>query len=112
MRAGGGKAACWRVAGSIAGAAGTVFLAAAFAAGAFLSAVLAVVLGTTLRAIGRGFGKGTFFLAAASAVHADDPRASARIVAKAVARKAATRAVGVTAFLRGESFKRWSLRSI
>src|ERR1700738_1809483 len=59
--AGGGSAACWRVAGSIAGAAragaivvagGAVFLAIFFAAGA--------VLGTALRAIGRGFGSGTF----------------------------------------------------
>ena len=72
-----------------------------------------VVLGTTLRAIGRGFGSGTFGLAAASAAHADNPRsarlvakASARLVARAVDRNAAARADGVTAFLRGESFNR------
>jgi hypothetical protein len=100
----GGKAACWRVAGSIAGAAGVdpagdaVFLAAVF--------VACVVFGTTLRAIGRGFGSGTFGLAAASAVHADNPTASARLVARAVDRKAAARAGRVTALLRGESFNR------
>jgi len=45
-------------------------------------------------------------LVAASAVHADNPTASARLVAKAVDRNAAARADGVTAFLRGESFNR------
>src|SRR5471030_755923 len=56
---GGGNAACCRVAGAMAGiavGASTVFLAAAFAAGAVF---LAEGLGTTLRAIGRGFGNGT-----------------------------------------------------
>ena len=105
---GGGKAACWRVAGAMAGAAvgaGAVFLAAVFAAGAVF---LAEGLGTTLRAIGRGFGNGTFGLAQASAANADNPTASARLVANAVDRNAAARADGVTAFLRGESFNRSS----
>src|ERR1700730_12702306 len=93
LRAGGGKAACWRVAGArarggeAAAAAGAVFLAEVL-----LSAVLLLeVLGTTLRAIGRGFGRGTFGLAQASAAHADNPTASARLVAKALDRSAAAR---------------------
>src|ERR1700686_4242667 len=51
LRGAGGKAACWRVAGARAGAAGALFAAGAV----FLSAVFAAgaVLGTTLRAIGR-----------------------------------------------------------
>jgi hypothetical protein len=61
-------------------------------------------------------GSGTFFLGAASAVKADNPRtsgkASTMAVTRAVDRKAATRAAGVTAFPEGESFKRLSLRSI
>jgi hypothetical protein len=70
-------------------------------------------LGTTLRAIGRGFGNGTLdFVSAASA---DSPMASTRLMAKgvdktidkAVDRNAAARADGITAFLRGgESFNR------
>jgi hypothetical protein len=82
--------------------AGAVFLAAVFAAGGVF---LAEGLGTTLRAIGRGFGNGTFGLTLASAAHADSPSASARLVANAVDRNAAARADGVTAFLRGESFQ-------
>jgi hypothetical protein len=106
---GGGKAACWRVAGARAAgapfAAGAVFLSAVFAAGA--------VLGTTLRAIGRAFGNGTFLgVAQASPANADNPTASARQVVSAVDRNAAARLDGVTAFLRGESFKRWSPSSI
>jgi hypothetical protein len=98
----------------MAGAAGavatvTVFLAAGVAGGAVF---LADVVGTTLRAIGRGFGNGTFGLARASAAHADNPTASARLVAKAVDRSAAARVDRVTAFLGGESFNRSSLRSI
>jgi hypothetical protein len=81
---------------------------AADAAGAvFLAAVSAgrAGLGTTLRAIGRGFGSGTFALAAqASATNADHPTASARLVANALDRNAAARMRGFTAFLRGESF--------
>jgi hypothetical protein len=78
-----------------------------------LDAVLGVVLGTTLRAIGRGFGNGTFALAQASAASADSPTASVRLAAKAVDRKAAVRAEGITALLcGGESFNRSSLRSI
>jgi hypothetical protein len=97
---GGGKAACWRVAGAMAAraaGAGAVFLAAVSAGRAGL--------GTTLRAIGRGLGSGTFALAAqASATNADHPTASARLVANALDRNAAARMRGFTAFLRGESF--------
>jgi len=113
---GGGKAACWRVAGARtggagAGAAGAAGAAAAWAAGAAL--VRAADLGATLRAIGRGFGRGTFGLAQASRGNAASPTASARLVASAVDRKAAARAEGITAFLcGGESFNRSSLRSI
>ena len=73
------------------------------------------VLGTTLRAIGRGFGNGTFLgFAQASPVNADNPTATARHVAKpvdkavdkAVDRNAAGRQDGVTAFFRGKSFNR------
>ena len=71
------------------------FLAAVFAAG--------VVLGTMLRAIGRGFGSGILGLADASAAHTDNPTANARVVAIAVDRNAAARAEWVTAFLCGES---------
>jgi hypothetical protein len=69
-------------------------------------------LGTTLRAIGRGFGSGTFGLAQASAAMAHNPSASARLVARAVDRNAVAPVDGVTAFLRGESFNRsrpWSI---
>jgi hypothetical protein len=88
---------------------GGVFLAAAFAAGAVF---LVEVLGTILRAIGRGFGSGTVGVARASAANADNPTASARLVANAVDRNAAARDDGVTAFLRGESLNRSSPRSI
>ena len=113
LRAGG--VACWRVAGSSAGA-GVERLAAGVALGKAPGKATDKVLGTTLRAIGRDFGSGTLGLLAACAVHADNPevsaKASTRLVAKAVDRKAAARAVGVTAFLRGESFNRASPRSI
>jgi hypothetical protein len=86
----------------IAAVAGTEgeFLAAVFAAG--------VVFGTTLRAIGRGFGSGILGLAAdASLAHAANPKispeASARVVVIAVDRNAAARADLVTAFLCVES---------
>jgi hypothetical protein len=66
-----------------------------------------------LRAIGRGFGSGTFGVAQASGAIVDKPTASARLVASAVERKAVARAGRVTAFLcGGESFNRSSLRSI
>jgi hypothetical protein len=84
-------------------------LAAVLAAGAVF---LTVVLGTTLRAIGRGFGKGTFGLAQACPASADSPTASARLVARAVDRNAVARADGVTAFPDGESFNRGSPSSI
>jgi hypothetical protein len=85
-----------------------VFLAAAlvpvleavFPAGA----VFLAGLGTTLRAIGRGLGIGTFGFAQASGV--GHPMASTRLVARAVDRNAVARADGVTAFLRGESINR------
>jgi hypothetical protein len=74
-----------------------------------------VVFGTTLRAIGRGFGSGTFGLAEAAVASADHPIASTRPIAKAVdkaiERNAAACADRVTAFLRGESFKRWCPRT-
>jgi len=78
-------------------------------AGAGLAGVelTGVVLGTTLRAIGRGFGNGTFGFAQAFAEIADNPTASARLVASAVDRNAAARTERVTAFLcGGESFTR------
>jgi hypothetical protein len=62
-----------------------------------------VFLGTTLRAIGRGFGSGILGLPAASAAQADNPTANARVVAIAVDCNAAARADFVTAFLCGES---------
>jgi hypothetical protein len=105
---GGGKAACWRVAGAraagaLVAAAGAVFLTAVVAA--------VVVLGAALRAIGRGLGNGTLLgVAQASPANVDNPMASARHVVSAVDRNAAARLDGVTAFLRGESFNRWSLK--
>src|SRR5258707_42116 len=108
---GGGKAACWRVAG--AGAAGAPATGGEAAGALGCAGGGAVDLGTTLRAIGRGFGKGTFGLAQASSGNAASPTASAKLVASAVDRKAAARAEGITAFLcGGESFNRSSLRSI
>ena len=78
-----------------------------FVATAVLAAAAGVVLGTALRAIGRGFGNGTFGLAQASTDMADSPSASARPVASAVDRNAAARADDFTAFLcGGESFNR------
>jgi hypothetical protein len=73
--------------------------------------MVGLVLGTTLRAIGRGFGNGTFGLVAASAAHVDNPeasnaKASARLVTRAVDRNALAWADRVTALLRGESFNR------
>src|ERR1700716_3474923 len=80
---GGGKAACLRVAGSIAGAAGAgattgaVFLASVFVAARMV--VLVEALGAMLPAIGRGFGDGTFGMAQASAATADNTTPSARL---------------------------------
>jgi hypothetical protein len=67
--------------------------------------VAAVVLGTALRAIGRGFGNGTF--AVAEAPNADNPTASAKPAIRPV-RHGMTdgEANGVTALLRGESSNR------
>ena len=115
---GGGKAACWRVAGARTGGAGAGAArrrsrACGRRCAPRCAAACAVDLGTTLRAIGRGFGSGTFGLAQASSGKAASPTASARLVASAVDRKAAARAEGITAFLcGGESFNRSSLRSI
>jgi hypothetical protein len=90
-----------------------VATAVAFLAGfAAAAAFLGDVLGTTLRAIGRGFGNGTFGLAQASAVHADRATASTRLVASAVDRIAAAREDGVTGFPDGESINRSSPSSI
>jgi hypothetical protein len=67
-------------------------------------------LGTTLRAIGRGLGVGTFGLAQASAANPVNPTANASVtsalVPKAVRRNVGGGTNGVTAFLRGESIKR------
>ena len=80
---------------------------AEFCVAAIGVAAIGVVLGTTWREIGRGFGNGTLGLAQASTDIADSPTASARLVASAVDRNAAARAERVTAFLcGGESFTR------
>jgi hypothetical protein len=111
--AGGGNAACWRVAGAIAalgrgsgdGFGGAVFAVADLSLLLSVSFALSAVLGTTLRAIGRGFGSGTFDLAAGSFAQACDPRISASVVAIAVERKALARADRVTASLFGRITK-------
>jgi len=107
----GGRAACWRVAGSIAGAACPVGIGVAVVLAKVF--VADVVFGTTLRAIGRGFGSGTLGLAQAVVASADHPTASARPAVKAVdkAFESDARADRVTAFLRDESFKRGCLRT-
>jgi hypothetical protein len=89
----GGSAACWRVAGAIAA------LRDAGAGGFAEVAVLGTVFGTTLRAIGRGFGSGIFDLAAGSFAQASEPASSTSVVAIAVERNAAVRTDLVTAFL-------------
>jgi len=116
---GGGTAACWRVAGASTGGAGVGagagLAAAVFAAGAvftlvLVAAVLVAAFGAALRAIGRGFGNGTFVVAQASTERLNSPAASARLAASAVDRSAAARAERVTAILcGGESFSRSSL---
>jgi hypothetical protein len=89
------------------GAGETGAVEAAAAAGVEFRVATGVVLGTTLRAIGRGLGSGTFAWAQASADSTDRPTASVRLVASAVDRNAAARAERVTAFLcGGESFNR------
>jgi hypothetical protein len=72
-------------------------------AAALVAGMAAVVFGTTLRAIGRGFGNGTFGLAQTS-VATTSPIAKARPVASAVDRNAAARTDRVTGFPDGESF--------
>jgi len=81
---------------------GNPFLSAAFGAAEVLAVVAAAAVATLLRAIGRGFGSGTFGAASAGIANVTT---SARHVAKAVDRNAAARTVRVTAFLRGESFR-------
>jgi hypothetical protein len=72
-----------------------------------LAAAIGVVLGTACREIGRGFGNGTFGLAHAPTDIADNPTASARLVANAVDRNVAARTEDFTVFLcGGESFNR------
>src|SRR5262245_50443334 len=69
-----GRAACWRVAGARTGGAEA---GAAAAAGAWVAACAGVLaaadLGTVVRAIGRGFGRGIFGLAQASSGSAASP---------------------------------------
>jgi hypothetical protein len=60
-------------------------------------------LGTTLRAIGRGFGSGILDFAEAFPANADNPAASTRVVAIAVDCNAVARADLITALLYGES---------
>src|SRR5260370_26043961 len=55
----GGNAACWRVAGARAGAAGALVAAGAVVLSAVFGA--GAVLGTARAAVGRGFGHWTFF---------------------------------------------------
>src|ERR1700675_1798993 len=99
-----GCSGCWRGGGRSRGCAAANGAGAAAAGGA---GAVAADLGTALRAIGRGFGSGTFGLAQASAAMADKPTASARLVANAVDRRAAARTERVTVFLcGGESFNR------
>ena len=102
----GGKAACWRVAGARAAAPGAAIATGAVFLAAVAEVFLADVAGTTLRAIGRGFGSGTFGLAQASAATTDNPTDSSRLAANAVGRNTAAREDGVTAFPDGESFNR------
>jgi hypothetical protein len=103
---GGGKAACWRVAGASAGAGAArgsaVLVAAVLVACVVLAVALGAVLGTMLRAIGRGLGNGTFGLVGVWA-SADNPMASTRLVARAVDRNAAVLRKEITACFRGES---------
>src|ERR1700737_2882919 len=78
---GGGNAACWRVAGCMAGAASVAAGATFLTAGGVGEE--ANVFGTTLRAIGRGLGSGTFAAASASTAP-NNPTLSARDMPKAV----------------------------
>src|SRR5258707_12034225 len=87
---GGGRAACWRVAGAKEGAAGATAsgVGAAATGPAAAGCVAAGCLGKALRAIRRGFGNGTFGLAQDSTASADRPAASARLIPKEVDRQA------------------------
>jgi hypothetical protein len=69
---------------------------------------VAVVLGTTLRAIGRGFGNGIFGRATAnaSAANADKPAVAIRLRPKLVHRSAVARPNGITALFPFESSTR------
>src|SRR4051812_30160548 len=67
------------------------------------------VFGAALRAIGRGFGRGTFGLAAkatASAANADKPAVSTSVAPKIVHRLAAARPNRTISVFRSESSKR------
>jgi hypothetical protein len=97
--AGGGRAACWRVAGWIAGARLAWSAATGFAGAA--EGMAAVVAGTRLREIGRGFGNGT--AAAASSDKAATLTPSIRLAPSAVHRVVEMGASRFTAFPRGES---------
>jgi len=104
FRAGVGAATRWRAGG--AGAAGTDIVIGGLSRAAAVAAGGGLVFGTTVRAIGRARGIGTFaFEAAASAGGADKLAASTRPVASTVDRNAAARIKRATAFLRGESFR-------
>jgi hypothetical protein len=110
-----GKAACSRVAGARIGGrpAGAIVAGVNLTDAATRGAVLFVdAWSTTLRAIGRALGNGTFGLAQASAPKPDKPTTSARLVASAVDRKTAERLDRVKAFPQGESFDRASPMSI
>jgi hypothetical protein len=96
----GGSAACWRVAGWMDGAGLAESAVTGFAR---------IALGTTLRAIGRGFGNGTFGLpgiANASDATADNPTASTTPATELVHRNAVARPNGVMTLFRYESSKR------
>jgi hypothetical protein len=75
-----------------------------------IGAAAGIVFGATLRATGRGFGRGTFWLIssfAAKAVMATEtvnaPARHAESARRPVDRSTAADGEGVTAFLRGES---------
>jgi hypothetical protein len=72
----------------------------------------AMVFGTTLRAIGRGFGSGTFAAACASEASTDQPNVNTSAAPNARNGDAGPGPIGVTAVLRGESFNRSGLSFI
>ena len=66
-------------------------------------------MGNTLRAIGRGFGRGIFLSLGAFSAHADKPSASVRLAAitvdKTVGGSRGARVRGVTGSFAGESLR-------